>query len=124
MFLGRNSTNGKSLDVSVKELSIPSDPELKELFKVFFFKPHTNIIQQHVDYDFLILKDGKTVFQRSNETGEPQIPLHTTYGQPEIPVRKNHNLLNGNYIIKIPIYGILFNPIKPEVSEFNFNMTS
>jgi hypothetical protein len=123
-FIGRNSTSGKSLDVSVEKLSIPSAPELKEIFKVFFLKPHTNTIQQHVDYDFLILKDGKTVFQRSNETGDPQTPLHTTYGQPEIPVRNNHNLPNGNYIIKIPIYGILFNQIKPEVSEFKLNMTS
>jgi hypothetical protein len=123
-FIGRNSTSGKSLDVSVEKLSIHSDPELKELFKVFFFKPHTNIIQQHVDYNFLILKDGKTVFQRSNETGDPQTPLHTTYGQPEIPVRNNQNISNGNYVIKILIYGILFNPIKPEISEFKFNMTS
>ena len=60
IFIGRNSTNGTSLDVSVEELSIHSDVELKELFKVFFFKPHTNTIQQHVDYDFLLLKDGRT----------------------------------------------------------------
>jgi hypothetical protein len=122
--IGRNSTNRTSLDVSVEELSIHSDAKLKELFKVFFFKPHTNTIQQHVDYDFLLLKDGNTLFQRSNETGESQVPLHTTYGQPEVPVRKNHNLSSGNYIIKIPIYGILFNPTKPEASEFKFNMTS
>jgi hypothetical protein len=123
-FISRNSTNGKSLDVSVEKLSIHSDPELKELFKVFFFRPHTNTIQQHVDYDFLILKDGKAVFQRSNETGEPQFPLHTSYGQPEVPIRNNHNLSNGNYVIKILVYGILFNPINPEVSEFKFNTTS
>jgi hypothetical protein len=43
--------------------------------------------------------------------------LHTTYGLPKVPIRKNHNLPNGNHIIKIPIYGILFNPIKPEISD-------
>ncbi|HEY7079049.1 MAG TPA: hypothetical protein VH500_05065 [Nitrososphaeraceae archaeon] len=123
-FLGRNSTNGKSLDVSVEKLSIHFNPELKELFKVFFLKPHTNTIQQHVDYNFLLLKDGKIVFQLSNETGQPRIPLHTYDGQAEIPLLKNQNLSNGNYLIKIPIYGILFNPIKPEVSKFKFNMTS
>ena len=62
MFIGRNLTDGGSLDVSVEKSSTHSDPELKELFKVLFFKPHTNTIQQHVDYNFLILKDGKTVF--------------------------------------------------------------
>ena len=122
--LGRNSTNGKSLDISVKRLSIHFNPELKALFKVFFLKPHTNTIQQHVDYNFLIIKDGKIVFQLSNETGQPQIPLHTYDGQAEIPLLKNQNISNGNYVIKIPIYGILFNPIKPEASEFKFNMTS
>ncbi|HEY7078113.1 MAG TPA: hypothetical protein VH500_00325, partial [Nitrososphaeraceae archaeon] len=96
----------------------------KELFKVFFLKPHTNTIQQHVDYNFLISKDGEIVFQLSNETGQPQIPLHTYNGQAEIPILKNQNISNGNYIIEIPIYGILFNPIKPEVSEFKFNVSS
>ncbi|HEY7227461.1 MAG TPA: hypothetical protein VH481_04985 [Nitrososphaeraceae archaeon] len=121
-FIGRNTTNGTSLDVSVEKLSIHFNPELKGLFKVFFFKPHTNTIQQHVDYDFLILKDGKTVFQLSNETSQPQ--LHTFDGQAEVPILKNQKISNGNYVIKIPIYGILFNPIKPEVSEFKFNTTS
>jgi hypothetical protein len=123
-FIGRNTTNGTSLDVSVEKLSIHFNPELKELFKVFFLKPHTNTIQQHVDYDFLILKDGKIVFHLSNETGQPQIPLHTFDGQAEVPILTNHNFPSGNYIIKIPIYGILFNPIKPEVSEFKFNVSS
>jgi hypothetical protein len=121
-FIGRNSTNGRSLDVSVQKLTIHFNPELKELFKVFFLKPHTNTIQQHVDYDFLMLQDDKIVFQLSNETGKPQ--LHTFDGQAEVPVLKSQNISNGNYIIKIPIYGILFNPIKPEVSEFKLNMTS
>jgi hypothetical protein len=121
-FIGRNSSNGKSLDVSVQKLTIRFNPELKELFKVFFLRPHTNTIQQHVDYDFLILKDGKTVFQLSNETGQPQ--LHSFDGQVEVPILKGQNVSNGNYIIKIRIYGILFNPIKPEVSEFKFKMTS
>ncbi len=121
-FIGRNSTNGKSLDVSVQKSTIRFNPELKELFKVFFLKPHTYTIQQHVDYDFLMLKDGKTVFQLSNETGQPQ--LHSLDGQVEVPILKGQNVSNGNYIIKIRIYGILFNPIKPEVSEFKFTMTS
>ncbi|HEY7083108.1 MAG TPA: hypothetical protein VH500_25725 [Nitrososphaeraceae archaeon] len=123
-FIGRNSTNGKILDVSIEKLTIHYNPELKELFKVFFLKPHTNTIQQHVDYNFLILKDSKVVFQLSNETGQTQIPLHTFDGQAEIPILKSQKISNGNYIIKVPIYGILFNPIKPEVSEFKFNMTS
>jgi hypothetical protein len=123
-FIGRNSTNGKSLDVSVEKLSIHFNPELKELFKVFFLKPHTNTIQQHIDYDFLILKHGKIVFQLSNLTGQSQIPLHAYDGQAEVPILNNQNISKGNYIIRILIYGILFSPIKPEFSEFEFNMTS
>jgi hypothetical protein len=122
-FIGRNSTSGKSLDISVEKLSIHFNPDLKALFKVFFLKPHTNTVQQHVDYNFQILKDGKIVFQLSNETGQPQVPLHTFDGQAEVPILNTQKISNGNYIIKILILGILFNPIKPEVSEFKSNLT-
>ncbi len=124
LLIGRNSTDRGSLDISVEKSNIHSDPELKELFKVFFFKPHTNILQQHVDYNFLILKDNKVKFQYSNETGQPQIPLHTYNGEIEVPILGNHNLPAGQDVIKILIYGILFNPLKTEISEFKFNLTS
>jgi hypothetical protein len=78
----------------------------------------------HVDHNFLILKNGRDVFQLSNETGQPQILLHSSDGQIGVPVLNNHDLPNGKYTIKIPIYGILFNPIKPEISEFKVNMKS
>ena len=61
-----------------------------------------------------------------NEIGQPKIPLHSSEGQVElkVPILNNHELQNGNYTIEISFYVILFNPIKPEISEFKFNLTS
>ncbi|MGA9842056.1 MAG: hypothetical protein WBP64_12710 [Nitrososphaeraceae archaeon] len=70
------------------------------------------------------MKDNKVKFQYSNETGQPQISLHTYNGEIQVPILNNHNLPAGQYVIKILIYGILFNPIKTEISEFKFNLTS
>ncbi len=123
-FIARNSTDRGSLDISVEQLNTQSDPEVKDLFKISFFRPHTQILQEHVDYNFLILKDNKVKFQYSNETGQPQIPLHTYNGEIEVPILGNHNLPAGQYVIKIPIYAILFNPLKTEIAEFKFNLTS
>lgn len=64
------------------------------------------------------------MFQLYNEIGQPKIPLHSSEGQVKVPILNNHELQNGNYTIKIPLYVILFNPIKPEISEFKFNLTS
>jgi len=113
-----NTTSGNSLDVRIEPFS-----ETTVKFDISFFKPNTSSLQQHVDFDLLILKDNKTVFKAINQTGQPTVPLHATDGYMPIPVLNYKFIEKGKYLIKIPVYGILFNPIRPETAEFSIIIT-
>jgi hypothetical protein len=112
----RNSTNASSLEVLLVPLSNVSREEMH--FRVGFLQPNTNELQRHVDFNFIIIKDGKEVFRASNQTGQPQIPLHSIPGTMDITLFTYDFQKIGEYIIKIPVFGILFNPIIPEEAEF------
>jgi hypothetical protein len=112
----RSSTNASSLDVLLVPLSNVSREEMH--FRVGFLQPNTNELQRHVDFNLIVLKDGKKVFSASNQTGQPQIPLHSIPGTMDIPLFTYDFQKTGEYTIKIPVFGILFNPILPEEAEF------
>jgi hypothetical protein len=112
----RSSTNASSLDVLLVPLSNVSRGEMH--FRVGFLQPNTNELQRHVDFNLIVLKDGKEVFSASNQTGQPQIPLHSIPGTMDIPLFTYDFQKTGEYTIKIPVFGILFNPILPEEAEF------
>ncbi|MPZ07870.1 MAG: hypothetical protein GEU26_15890 [Nitrososphaeraceae archaeon] len=112
----RNSTNASSLEVLLVPLSNVSREEMH--FRVGFLQPETNELQRHVDFNFIIMKDGKEVFSASNQTGQPQIPLHSIRGTMDIPLFTYDFEKTGEYTIKIPVFGILFNPIIPEEAKF------
>ncbi len=112
----RSSTNASSLEVLLAPLSNVSREEMH--FKVGFLQPNSNELQRHVDFNFIIMKGGKEVFRASNQTGQPNIPLHSIPGTMDIPLFTYDFQRTGEYIIKIPVFGILFNPIIPEEAEF------
>jgi hypothetical protein len=119
-----NTTSGNSLDVRIESFSETSDTKPSSVkFDISFFKPNTSSLQQHVDFDLLILKDNKTVFKATNQTGQPTVLLHATDGYMSIPVLNYKFVEKGKYLIRIPVYGILFNPIRPETAEFSINIT-
>jgi hypothetical protein len=62
-----------------------------------------------------ISKGGKQVCQASALAGHSNQPLHTAEGIVTIPYTFQQQ---GAYIMNITVYGILFNPIKPEVAQF------
>lgn len=112
----RSLTNASSLEVLLVPLSNVSREEMH--FRVGFLQPNTNQLQRHVDFNFIIIKDGKEVFRASNQTGQSQIPLHSILGTMDIPLFTYDFQKTGEYTIKIPVFGILFNPIMPEEAEF------
>ncbi|MGH9984929.1 MAG: hypothetical protein ACRD8W_13345 [Nitrososphaeraceae archaeon] len=112
----RSSTNSSSLEVLLVPLSNASREEMH--FRVGFLQPNTNELQRHVDFNFIVIKDGKEVFRASNQTGQPHIPLHSIPGTMDIPLFTYIFQKTGEYTIKIPVFGILFNPIIPEEAEF------
>jgi hypothetical protein len=81
-------------------------------FKVSFLKPSADTIQQHIDYDFAIMKDGQKVFS-AVPAGQPL--LHTAEGVVTIPYTFQGN---GDYSIQVSIAGINFVPISTETATF------
>jgi hypothetical protein len=88
----------------------PTKPILGDLtkLKINFINPKTNEIQQHVDYQVTVTKDGNSVFG--------PIPLtHTSEGAITIPVEFKEN---GEHKITVDIEGLLFQQIPPETVTF------
>jgi hypothetical protein len=98
----RSSTNASSLDVLLVPLSNISREEMH--FKVGFLQPNTSDLQRHVDFNFIIINDGKEVFRASNQTGQPNIPLHSIPGTMDIPLFTYDFQRTGEYVIKIPVF--------------------
>ncbi|MGH9953433.1 MAG: hypothetical protein ACRD5J_17585 [Nitrososphaeraceae archaeon] len=112
----RSFTNESILEVLLAPL--PSSANDETEFRVGFLQPNKTALQEHVDFNFIILKDGKEVFSASNQTGQPNIPLHSIPGIIDIPIFTYDFQRTGEYTFKIPVFGILFNPIKPEEAVF------
>jgi len=106
-------TNGGSITVKLEPSPFPIKSNEQTQLKVSFFKPNTEEIQPHIDYDLIISETSinKTIFQASNQTGQAGLPLHTAESIVTIPFIFP---TKGEYTIKVPVFGILFNPIAPE----------
>ena len=106
-------TDGGSITIKLEPSSNPIKSSEQTQLKISFFKPNTEEIQPHIDYDMIISEanTNKTIFQASNQTGQAGIPLHTAESIITIPFTFP---TKGEYAIKIPVFGILFNPIAPE----------
>jgi hypothetical protein len=114
-------TDGGSVDLRFE----PSPSQIKSneqaQMKISFMQPTSGKIQPHIDYDLIITDNStnKPIFQASNQTGQPGLPLHTAESIVTIPFNFPHK---GLYSIKIPVYGILFNPIAPESAIFDIDV--
>lgn len=110
-------TDGGSITIKLEPSPNPIKSNEQTQLKVSFFKPNTEEIQPHIDYDMIISETStnKTIFQASNLTGQAGIPVHTAESIVTIP---STFPTKGEYMIKIPIYGILFNPVLPESVTF------
>jgi hypothetical protein len=114
------ATSGRSLNVMLQPTPNPVVKGTQTNFKVIFDQNGGTAVQQHIDYDLTISKDGKQVFQASALAGHPNQPLHTAEGIVTIPFTFQQQ---GAYIMNITVYGILFNPIKPEVAQFPISVS-
>jgi hypothetical protein len=121
----KNSTNADSLDVLLEPTPYPltvNSTSTSTRFKVSFLNPNTSQLQDHVDFNVRIFKDNEQVFQATNQTGQPTVPLHATDGYMTVPMLNYHFEQAGKYVIEIPVYGILFNPIRPESANFTIDI--
>ena len=116
----RASTSGNSLDILVEPRWSDGG---KASFKVSFLRHGTNTLQEHVDYNFVIMKDGQQIFSAAAPLGQPSV--HTVEGIVTIPIPtapyKFPN--NGGYSIEISVSGISFTPINTETATFSVTVT-
>lgn len=117
----KKQTNGGSLGVMVQPSPQPIGHTGPTSLKVQFLTKGTDTAQPHIDYD-LIIKDssGKQVFSASQLAGQSGAPLHTAEGIVTIPYTFQSP---EDYTINVTVYGILFNPIKPEFADFRIKVT-
>jgi hypothetical protein len=112
------ATSGGTLDVKLEPISSSIESGQETNYKVTFLQKGTDIIQVHVDYDFIILKDNTTeVFRASQQTGQPL--LHTAEGIVTIPFTLEDP---GSYTIRVPVMGINFIPMATENADFHVNV--
>ncbi len=109
-----STSSGNSLDIKVEPTPIPIRLDDTTKFKIYFYELNSSQIQVHVDYDFVIIKDGTEVFSAAKKIQQPL--LHTAEGIVTIPYKF---VSSGNYTLKVLIFGINFIPISPEESTFN-----
>ena len=114
-------TSGGALDVILQLSPQPVVHPGQTSLKVEFMTKGSETVQPHIDYD-LIIKDsnGKQIFSASQLAGQSGKPLHTAEGIVTIPYTFQGP---GDYSVSVPIYGILFNPIRPESADFTIKVT-
>jgi sugar lactone lactonase YvrE len=118
----KSTTSGGTLDVFLDPSPQPVRNNDQTKFKVIFLqKGGIDKIQNHIDYDIMIARDGgKKLFQASALAGQPGIPLHTAEGIVTIPYEFQET---GYYSVNVTVYGILFNEIRPESVIFPIYVT-
>jgi len=88
----KSTTSGGTLDVFLDPSPQPVVNNDQTKFKVIFLqKGGIDNVQNHVDYDFIIVRDGgKKLFQASALAGQLGIQLHTAEGIVTILVHDTH----------------------------------
>ncbi len=101
-------TDGGTLDVTIDYDTIV--PSVLTKIAIDFINPHTQKIQEHVDYAIIVSKDNTVVF------GSKPL-VHSTKGSIKVPVE--FSLGEGTYTMDIKLKGILFQIIPTETASFD-----
>ena len=86
----------------------------KTLFKIIFIDKKSSKNQEHIDYSFTIkdLDDDKVLYKNSL--------THSAWGVEAASHKFNST---GNFIGEVGIQGVLFQPVSPQYSEFEIEVT-
>lgn len=109
----------KENDIDVYISWIPSTIKLgeKSLFKIIFLDKKSEKNQEHIDYSFTIQNPSSS---SSNKVLYKNAITHSAWGvEPASHVFDT----GGTFIGKLGIEGILFQPIDPEYTEFEIQVT-
>ena len=86
----------------------------KTLFKIIFIDKKSSKNQEHIDYSFTIkdLDDDKVLYKNSL--------THSAWGVEPASHKFNST---GNFMGEVGIQGVLFQPVSPQYSEFEIEVT-
>lgn len=105
------ATDKGSIDVELSLSPLPLEPDQETKMHIRFLQKGTTVVQQHIDYQVFVEKDGKEVFR---------IPLtHTNPGAVTIPYAFTSP---GSFTASVEVEGILFQPIPKETATFSVSV--
>src|SRR6476659_10424387 len=99
----KTATNGTSVIVDLQIKPFPVTKNEDTQFKITFRQPSTQSVQVHVDWNFVISKMNKVVYNTADVYGQPV--QHTAAGI-VFPTYKFQE--GGEYLLKITVVGINF----------------
>ena len=114
----KTATNGTSVIVDLQIKPFPVTKNEDTQFKITFRQPSTQSVQVHVDWNFVISKMNKVVYNTADAYGQPV--QHTAAGI-VFPTYKFQE--GGEYLLKITVVGINFIPITPEQALFDLKVS-
>jgi hypothetical protein len=114
----KTATNGTSVIVDLQIKPFPVTKIEDTQFKITFRQPSTQSVQVHVDWNFVISKMNKVVYNTADAYGQPV--QHTAAGIVS-PTYKFQE--GGEYLLKITVVGINFIPITPEQALFDLKVS-
>jgi hypothetical protein len=114
----KTATNGTSVIVDLQIKPFPVTKNEDTQFKITFRQPSTQSVQVHVDWNFVISKMNKVVYNTADAYGQPV--QHTAAGIVS-PTYKFQE--GGEYLLKITVVGINFIPITPEQALFDLKVS-
>jgi hypothetical protein len=114
----KTATNGTSVIVDLQIKPFPVTKNEDTQFKITFRQPSTQSVQVHVDWNFVISKMNKVVYNTADVYGQPV--QHTAAGIVS-PTYKFQE--GGEYLLKITVVGINFIPITPEQALFDLKVS-
>jgi hypothetical protein len=114
----KTATNGTSVIVDLQIKPFPVTKNEDTQFKITFRQPSTQSVQVHVDWNFVISKMNKVVYNTADAYGQPV--QHTAAGI-VFPTYKFQE--GGEYLLNITVVGINFIPITPEQALFDLKVS-
>src|SRR6476620_1890071 len=114
----KTATNGTSVIVDLQIKPFPVTKNEDTQFKITFRQPSTQSVQVHVDWNFVISKMNKVVYNTADAYGQPV--QHTAAGI-VFPTYKFQE--GGEYLLKITVVGINFIPITQEQALFDLKVS-
>lgn len=103
-----------SVDISHSEISKAT------IFTVTFVNPTTGEIEPHVDYDLMILKDGKQIFRASEYLNRPVGLLHGVSGVEKHTYKFEEE---GSYTARVTVFGFSMVWFEPANADFSVTLT-